>query len=153
MKNLLSIVLMIAVWVLLLCCVSARAVDLDLTWSAGFVPPHNEPVVGNKVARYRTTIGAELTQGWFYLNPELTFWHVNTWTPANTHVTSSWEHDDWSIEGTRPTLDLNLEIGPETMPHLYSEYFAPLGNWSQRGAGSFSSYWWIIGIKGRLGVL
>lgn len=131
----------------------AYAIDLDLTYSAGFVPPHNEPVVGNKVARYRTQVGLDLEQGWLHLAPELTFWHVNTWVPPDQQLSNRWRDDDWSIEETRPTMLLNIDIGPKDSPKLFSEYFAPLGNWSHSGSRNFSSYWWIVGVRGELNLL
>ena len=26
------------------------------------------------------------------------------------------------------------------------------GNWSQKGAGSFSSYWWLVGVRGKINI-
>ena len=128
---------------------SCSALNLDLTYSAAFVPPHNEPVIGNKVARYRATVGADLHNDRLRVQPELLVWGVNTWQSGGSQKSSSWFDDDWSIEDVRPAFNLELDFGPENL-HLYSEYYTPIGDWSRKGAGSFESYWWLVGVRGRL---
>jgi len=127
----------------------AQGMSLDLNYSAAFVPPHNEPVVGNKVARYRIEMAPEIRFQYLQVSPTLTLWGVNTWVPRDQQLSNRWRDDDWSVEEVRPTFNLGIGLGPERL-QLFSEYFAPLGNWSQRGAGSFSSYWWLVGVRGEV---
>lgn len=124
--------------------------DVHLDYSAAFVPPHNEPVVGNKVARYRLTLEPELTWGRLTVNPDLTAWGVNTWTPSDSHASPSWIDDDWSVEEWRLSFKPQVSVRIIDRLSIFTEFYTPVGDWTRKGAGSFESYWWVVGVKGRL---
>lgn len=71
-----------------------------LEWRAMTVPPANEPVIGNMVARYL----AEVTPGYetdnLRLGVTLKAWGVNYWLPPDVrgHGWDKWEGSDYTVE-------------------------------------------------------
>jgi len=128
----------------------AFALETHLDWNAAFAPPHNEPVVGNKVARYRLQLEPQVKLSCLRLTGQVNIWAVNTWTSRDSHESKSWKHDDWSIEDLRYTFKVRGDIGPEKLS-LFTEYYQPINSadWG-KGATSFGSYWWLVGVSGRI---
>lgn len=126
-----------------------HAAEFHLDWNATFVPPHNEPVLWDMVARYRLQLNPQVKFEYLDIRPQLNVWGVNTWIAPNKQLSTSWFHDDWSIEEVRYTYKVKAFIGPESWKiRPYTEYYDAING--GKGATSFGSYWWLIGVSGRL---
>lgn len=118
-----------------------------------FTIPHNEPVINDKVARYRLdhNIGVKLFN-FVKINYKGDLWAVNTWrTPevVGHGFPDAWRGSDWTVEGWRydylvtaympVTSSGRLNVGVE-----HNKYW-----WITPDAtgGHASNYWWQVGIK------
>jgi len=120
-----------------------------LDWNLTAVPPHNEPVVGNKVARYRLQLEPQIEYKFFRAEAQLNAWAVNTWKPKHMQASTAWKDDDWTVEEIRYTTKFRVEVGPKPLA-LFMEYYQPINDGWGKGASSFGSYWWLVGISGRV---
>lgn len=141
----------LSVFVILFFAQCSHGFEFHLGWNAAFVPPHNEPVVGNKVARYRFQFKPIIETKWLEYNGEFSAWGVNTWTSPNSHISSSWSHDNWNIEEVRYTTKHIVYLGQNKSLRVYSEFYQPINSadWG-KGGSSMGDYWWLVGLSGRL---
>lgn len=143
------------VFLLLLVLVSPFVVLADqstLDWSLTFAPPHNEPVIGDKVARYRLQLHPEWSSKFVRFSPEINAWGVNTWQTSDVvghGVPDAWENSDWSVETVRISMTTRVELGPESI-HLYAEHYMPINRESWGGHGLEQNVYFLLGIGGRV---
>ena len=130
---------------------AAAAPKLEqLEISATFAPPHNEPVVGDRVARYR--LQAELDLRWWRLQwqPKVTAWGVNRWRPTDVvghGIPQAWENSDWSVEKWRISHTQSLSLWLTDALALTTEYYMPVDRKSWGGHGLERHYYWLVGAK------
>lgn len=114
---------------------------VDLT----FVPPHNEPVIYDLVARYRIRPVFEWSWWRIRSRSELNLWGCNKWrTPDEVGhgIPDAWEGSDWSVQKWR--WDARFEGAIEVAPHcdIYTEY---------KIDGTVGKhYYWLTGVRFRL---
>lgn len=122
-----------------------------LTWNLTFAPPHNEPVVGDRVARYRLYLDPEWRGEYVRFATPITIWGVNTWQPSKVvgHGSEAWSNSDWSVEKVRVAITPRLEIGSQRL-HFYTEYYMPLNRKSWGGHGLERHYYWLTGFGGSI---
>ena len=118
--------------------------DINLELAAQFAPPHNEPVIGDRVARYRIQIAPELDWGIVHYRFEANAWGVNLWQTPDTvghGVPEAWENSDWSVEEWRFTGVgcLLVDISESTSVFVESSYSEAF-----KGNGS---YYHLVGFK------
>ena len=118
--------------------------DINLELSAQFAPPHNEPVIGNRVARYRIQITPTLDWGIVHYRIEANAWGVNIWQRPNVvghGVPEAWENSDWSVEEWRytGTGTLLIDLGAGTSLFVESTY-------TEKFVGN-GSYYNLFGLK------
>lgn len=120
-------------------------------WNLTVAPPHNEPVIGDKVARYRLQLHPEYATTYFRVSPEINVWGVNTWQPSDVvgHGWEAWQNSDWSVEEFRTSVTTRAEIGPKAL-HFYTEYYWPIDRKSWGGHGLERHYYWLVGVGGRI---
>jgi len=151
--------LFLFVWSLVSVAVSAAAEPAgpwakehtSLEYNFAFVPPHNEPVVGDKVARYRAQISPSLTTKWFRYHLDINAWLVNTWQSRDVvgNDWEAWRKSDWGVEDVRLSLLHRFSVGPEKVG-LFVENYQPIDRHSWGGQGMERHYYWLVGVGGRL---
>jgi hypothetical protein len=121
-----------------------------LEWNATFVPPHHEPVVGDKVARYRLQVIPGYEMEYFRISLQLDAWGVQTWQPSSVvgHNWQAYENSDWSVEEWRLGTTTRAEAGPDKL-HFYTEYYMPIDRKTWGGHGMERHYYWLVGFGGR----
>jgi hypothetical protein len=119
----------------------------QVAMDAAFAPPHNEPVIGDLVARYRLrTVMHAHWQRLSFLG-EVNLWGCQKWrTPDQVGhgIPDAWEGSDWSVQEVR--WDANYEVAFTLAQHvdLFTEY-----KWTQEYKGH-DSYYWLTGFRLRL---
>ena len=145
-KIVLFLIIVCAVVPLTVLAIEIPSLD-QIAIDATFAPPHNEPVIGDKVARYRMRT---VTQAhWWRMSvlAEVNLWGCNKWrTPDKVGhgIPDAWEGSDWSIEEVR--WDANYEAALALSRHfdVFTEY-----KWTQEYRGH-DSYYWLTGFRWRL---
>jgi hypothetical protein len=139
---------------------SALAGDLlsihKIETQAFFTIPHNEPVVDDKVARYRLTGRIEVDLWRFRGEYEGILWGLNTWkTPDQVGhgFPDAWRGSDWNIERFKfyqnsalmfdITGEKNLWVRAEASQFWYPDL--PQGRLT--GYENSSNYWLQLGIR------
>lgn len=124
----------------------------DLRLSVTFAPPHNEPVIGSYVARYRTELHGTVSWGPVEWTPRLTLWGVNTWRNSATvgHFPDSWGNSDWSIEHYRLSTTQQIKLRATDHLAVFAEHYLPFQNERWGGHGLERHYYWLTGIEWRL---
>jgi len=124
----------------------------SLELSATMAPPHNEPVVGDRVARYRAELTTDVRWGCLQWEPKLTAWGVNQWrsTADIGNGSDAWENSDYSIEKWRVSHTQNLSLWLTDYAALTTEYYMPLDRKSWGGHGLERHYYWLVGFKLKL---
>ncbi len=144
MKKLLTVLL-------LLVASNVHAIDLTrLEVSAAFTPPHNEPVIGNYVARYKVEGDAAIRAWRFTLDGNVKAWFLQNWrTPevVGHGFPDAWRGSDWGFHSVR--LDYNVKLGFDIVRHLQA--FVEHNKWgfvTEAPAGSKpSDYYWMTGFR------
>jgi hypothetical protein len=115
-------------------------------------PPHNEPVVGDKVARYRAELKGDVCWGRLQWEPKITAWGVNTWRSTDRigHGWNAWQNSDYSIEKVRVSHTQNLSFWLNDNIALTTEYYMPLNRKSWGGHGLERHYYWLVGFRWQL---
>ena len=137
---------------LLLTSLSAQALDYDLglDYNLTFVPPHNEPIVGSKVARYRIQATPKLELGkYFRYEIDVTAWGVNDWRTSEVvghGFPEAWEGSDWSVDEWRFSMTHKVELGTDKF-HGYIEGYRPI-NGDEWGGVSMRHYHLLVGFGG-----
>ena len=123
----------------------------DFYLTAEFAPPHNEPVVGDRVARYRSEAVLEVQWGRFTWRPTLTAWGVQKWQPTDIvgHGRDAWRNSDFEIETVRWSHTQNLDFRLTDSVSITTEYYMPLYRDTWGGHGLERHYYWLIGAKWR----
>lgn len=140
---------------LLLLPIAAAAFDgprlEDFVVSAQFAPPHNEPVVGDRVARYRSEATAVLRWGKLEWQPKLTAWGVQKWQPTDIvgHGNDAWRNSDFGIETIRWSHTQTVKYHMTDSFALSSEYYMPLYRDTWGGHGLERHYYWLAGFEWR----
>lgn len=126
----------------------AKAADYHLSYSATFAPPHNEPVVGNMVARYRLQLEPSVEWEWLRYKLTATAWGCNEWRsdPGNGFP-DAWEGSDWSVTEWRYSLTHRATVGPKRLG-LFVENYMPLNRNSWGGHGMERHYYLLTGVGG-----
>ena len=145
-----KLILTILTILIILLPLSAQAYEVHLGWNAAMAPPHNEPVVGNKVARYRLQVKPSVEFKYFRYSLQVDAWGVNKWQPSSVvgHWPDSISGSDWSVEEWRVATTHRAEVGPYKV-HAYIEYYMPLDRHNWGGHGMERHYYTLIGIGGR----
>ena len=124
--------------------------DLGLKYNLTFVPPHNEPIVGSLVARYRAEITPTLQLGkYVHYELDLTTWGVNKWRTSEVvghGFPEAWEGSDWSVDEWRVSTTHRLILGAEKF-HGYVEGYRPIDGQSWGGV-SMRHYHLLVGFGG-----
>jgi hypothetical protein len=130
-------------------CSEAVKTDFYLQWNATFAPPHNDPVVGDRVARYRVQVEPNLEIGWLRYRLRFNAWGVNRWQSVDKvgGGLDSWSNSDWSVEKWRLSLLHQAEFGPKSI-HLFVEYYQPIDSNDWKGHGLETHYYMLTGIGG-----
>lgn len=153
MKRLFSTILML---MCLFSTIQAHALEPphleQLTVETAMAPPHNEPVVGNRVARYRAELKGDVRWGRLQWEPKITAWGVNAWrsTDAIGHGWDAWRNSDYSIEKIRVSHTQNLSLWLSDHVALTTEYYMPLNRKSWGGHGLERHYYWLVGFRWQL---
>jgi hypothetical protein len=141
MKNL---ILMISFMVL---ATSAYAIDFHMSSNFTVAPPHNEPVFGDKVVRYRAQLLTEVEWKFIRYSLEFNAWGTQQWQPSSVvgHFPDSLEGSDWGVEAWRYTNKHILEIGSENL-YWFNEYYLPIDRHDIKGHGMENNYYWLTGV-------
>jgi hypothetical protein len=135
---------------LLLAGCSVTPPTAHLNYSAMFVPPHHEPIVGNRVARYRVEVEPVMEWGKLETSLKLTSWGAQRWNRnVGNGIPDAWQDSDWSIEEWRHALTHKATYWIKPKFGIYSEYYKPLEHESWGGHGQEIHYYWLLGIRGR----
>jgi len=135
---------------ILLCPSNAQAFELSypevdkISVDFTFAPPHNEPVIGNLVARYRVRNVVSAHWERLSLLAEFNLWACNRWrTPSQVGhgIPDAWKGSDWSIDEWR--WDANYEVAYKVHKHfdIFTEY-----KWTEEYKGH-DSYYWLTGFR------
>jgi len=144
-----------AVLALLLSASTASALDLErFEVSAAFVPPHNEPIVQDMVARYKAEADGSV-RFWkrFTFDANMKVWFLQEWrTPDRVGhgFPEAWKGSDWNFERARMdyTLKLGVDvIGPVQvfMEHNKYNYLTDAAP-----ADHQHEYSWLAGVRWRM---
>ncbi|MEZ4599175.1 MAG: hypothetical protein R2940_05245 [Syntrophotaleaceae bacterium] len=122
----------------------------NLEYNITFAPPHNEPVVGDRVARYRVQLRPSVEFKYFRYNLKIDAWACNTWQSNDVigNGGDAWDNSDYSIEKWRIGFTHRAEAGPKII-HLFTEYYVPYDNDSWGGHGMERHYYWLVGFGGK----
>lgn len=137
--------------VLLLVPTLVAGADFSLGYNATFVPPHHEPVVGDRVARYRLQLVPMMESRWFDFTGNFNIWGVNEWQDSQT-AGDGWGDADWSIDKWRYSAMYQVTFYPfdtKTIG-LFTEYYRPFHRHSWGGHGMERHYYWLIGLSGTI---
>jgi hypothetical protein len=112
-------------------------------------PPHHEPIVGNRVARYRVEAEPVVEWGKLETSLKLTSWGAQRWNRDIGHGTDAWEESDWSVEEWRQAFTHTATVWIMPKLGVYSEYYQPIDRHEKwPGKGQETNYYWLVGIKG-----
>ena len=128
-----------------------QAADFSLGWNATFAPPHNEPVIGDKVARFRLQATPSIEFKYFRYSLEVNAWGVQKWRPSSVvgnGFPDAWQRSDWSVDTWRFTTLHKAEVGTEKL-HVYVEQYMPIDRHSFGGHGMERHYFLLTGVGGR----
>ena len=134
---------------------TASAVDLErFEVSAAFVPPHNEPIVQDMVARYKAEADGSI-RFWkrVTFDANMKVWFLQEWrTPDRVGhgFPEAWKGSDWNFERARMdyTLKLGVDvIGPVQvfMEHNKYNYLTDAAP-----ADHQHEYSWLAGVRWRM---
>jgi len=147
--------LLLTFGVLLLTSNNALSFDYDLSmkYSLTFAPPHNEPVVGNRVARYRISATPKFDTKYLTTELQIDAWGVQRWRPTSVigNGKEAWENSDWGVEEWRVGFTNRVWVWPfETRKiGIFTEhYFPQRKNWGRHGMET--NYYWLVGFGGEL---
>lgn len=117
----------------------------DGSIQATFAPPHNEPVVGDRVARYRLRAEQAIDWGAFSLNGQYTAWGVQPWQRPHVvgHGLDAWENSHWGVEQWRSEWSYQIRYRPMTHFNFFVEHRNT--DWSD--VSPQGSYWNLFGIE------
>jgi hypothetical protein len=123
----------------------------DFYLTAEFAPPHNEPVVGDRVARYRSEAHLVMRWGNLEWHPKLTAWGVQKWRPSDIvgHGEDAWRNSDFSVETVRWSHTQTLKYRMSESLAATTEYYMPLYRDTWGGHGLERHYYWLIGLEWR----
>jgi hypothetical protein len=142
MKNILAFCILL----IFLSVSKVSAIDINLEFNTTFAPPHNEPVIGDKVARYRIQVTPSLQWGIVEFRLKSNWWGVNTWQHPSIvgHGYEAWENSDWSVEEWRWTgvSELSFNTSKRTAVYIESEY--------TEGFEGHQSYYHLVGFRWQL---
>jgi len=140
---------------LLLSASTAMAVDLErFEVSAAFVPPHNEPIVQDMVARYKAEADGSI-RFWkrVTFDANMKVWFLQEWrTPDRVGhgFPAAWKGSDWNFERAR--LDYTLKLGVDVigpvqvfMEHNKYNYLTDAAP-----ADHQHEYSWLAGVRWRM---
>lgn len=136
--------------------VCSKAHGFDVTRfevSAAFTPPHNEPIVGNKVARYKVEGDAGLRLWRFTLDGNAKVWFLQDWrTPevVGHGIPDAWRGSDWGFDAAR--LDYNAKLGFDLVGGWQA--FVEHNKWSHLAgippSVHANEYYWMTGFRYKL---
>jgi len=123
--------------------------NTTLSFTTALVPPHGEPVIGDRVARYR--LNSDYTLSFKYLQYEgkATLWLTQKWHLSSEvgHGIEAWKNSDWGFDKSRVSLNHILYFGKETWSvRPFAENYQPINGSSWGGVGTFGNYY-LIGVK------
>jgi len=148
------VVVRLLLFILLLLPMNVYAIDWSLKYNLTTVPVNHEPVVGDKVARYRLQITPAVQIGRLSHEVQTNIWGVNTWRPRSMlgqGFVEKYENSDWTIENYRVSLMHTTKFDLiDKRLQLFSEYYYPIDRHSWGGM-SLRHYYWLIGISGEIG--
>lgn len=122
--------------------------------TATFAPPHNEPVAGDRVARYRAELEPALHLKWLDVEGKLSAWGVQKWRPSSVvgnGFPEAWRGSDWDVEAWRfsYTARATAWVWPQRLG-LFAEHYKPINRHSWGGRGMERHYYLLTGVRGRL---
>jgi hypothetical protein len=122
---------------------NAFAISGNLKINTAFAPPHNEPVIGDMVARYRVQVSPSLDWGHVSYKLDINYWGVQRWQTPDVvgHGIEAWENSDWSVDEWRYTGvgRVNVDLGDNAAFFVESKY-------SEEFRGH-DSYYHLIGVE------
>jgi len=152
-----AIILTVAFVICSIGIVSPHAADLGkyvhlnrLDFAVAFAPPHNEPIVGDKVARYKLEGNGGLLIGpvTFDVNAEL--WGLNQWDSPNAvghGFPDAWRNSRWGVETARLDWTMTLGYYLTKKTQAYIEH----NRWDYVGgaipSSHISEYYWMVGLR------
>lgn len=128
-----KILVLIALFLVFVGPAQAQQGPLSLYVTATFAPPHNEPVAGDRVARYRAELEPALHLGWLDVEGKLSAWGVQKWRPSS--VVGNGFPEAW--------------VWPQRLG-LFAEHYKPINRHSWGGHGMERHYYLLTGVRGRL---
>ena len=142
-----AVVLAVASLLLLSCPRAGHGMELTrLEFSAAFAPPHNEAVVGDRVARYKAEADGSVRIWKFVLDGNFRLWGVQGWREwdrVGHGFPEAWRNSDWGIERFR--YDWTVKAGVDNfepvqafVEHNFREY------------GTNDRYYWMTGLRVRI---
>ena len=141
--------------IILLLPLNTYALDWSLKYNLTTVPVNHEPIVGDKVARYRLQITPVMQIGRLSHEVQTNIWGVNKWRPRSMlgqGVVEKYSNSDWTIENYRVSLMHTTKFDlVDKRIQLFSEYYYPIDRHSWGSNPSMRHYYWLIGISGEIG--
>ena len=124
-----------------------------LELSAAFTPPHNEPIIQDKIARYKLEGDFGFRYWRIDLDVNTKVWFLNDWqTPDEVGhgFPTAWENTNWNFNGSR--LDFNVKLGMRVydrlqvfVEHYQYEYLS-----GSKPASHASEYYWMTGLRWKI---
>lgn len=149
----LACVLLALAFVLVSCPKSYGAELYRAEVSFAFTPPHNEPIVGDKVARYKAEGDAGLRLWRFVLDGNVKVWFLQGWRPPEVvghGIPDAWRGSDWGFDSAR--LDYNLKLGFDLFGGWQA--FVEHNKWNHLSgippSAHANEYYWMTGLRFKL---
>jgi len=140
---------------LVLFCTSRKSHGADLTRlevGMTFAPPHNEPVVGEHVARYKIEGDAGIRIWKINVDGNAKVWFLNPWDSPDVvghGFPTAWRNSRWGAESIR--LDWTVKAGIDVAPRLQT--YIEHNKWGYLSgtlpSSHVSEYYWLAGIRYR----
>ena len=121
---------------------------LDL--SAGLVPPHNEPILGDRIARYKAEIEAGAEWKRLTLDLDTKLWGLNQWQRNIGSGWDAWENTEWGgLDGYR--WETNAKLGFRIYKGFGLVWESQRNRYIDYTPKNFpDKYWNIVGIRWKI---
>jgi len=148
MKSILAGLFMLLLWPCL-----GYGLEYNVNWNFTFAPPHHEPVVGNRVARYRLYVEPEIHTKYADFSLISQTWFRQKWQPSVLvgHGIEAWKNSDWGFDDTKTSVTFRTIMSPfeDKRVGLFVEYYMPLSRTTWGGHGMETNYYLLVGVGGK----
>ena len=112
-----------------------------------FTPPHNEPIINDRIARYKVEGNIGYDIGRLDLDLAIKAWGLNKWQRGIGSGWKSWQNTDWGLEKIRLDCTMGLGIRVWLGFQLYVEGTKARYIYGDQPKNYPDKYWLMTGVR------